>query len=540
MRPYNAPVNLIAECRALAPPLLRDGWRQGAPERPGRLLMGVFSLFVGVGLTGLTAVILEVQDAQLRRNLLNMLAALAVFGWLALTVLLRLELSRHLEVRQFLPLPVRFRTLFALRTAFGLSGPWLALFGPMLGYLLVARTIGLVGALVALLATVAVVVLLGRLVALLLGLLGGVNLNWASMLALLAVVLIVAVVFEPVVAARLLDRPEPAAIDEFAGRIRESRLLEAAGHLPGGVLVAVFESPRDLWGNVLRLAVLWGAAAVFTLLDYLLLKNRSQRPKSHSGALMPLAWAFRRVRRLNPAACLGLISVEAPLRLTWMRTFLLLAVGLAAVMQNGRVANLGCGMIMGVVLLNMRANLYGIAHRSLGEMFLLPVRPISHATSGGVALTVVPAGLLAFSVAWALQRLGWPGWPIFLVWMAFCAVLLIGGLGVHMYICVRWPYPYDLGIYATGLPSSIEVLGAGLPLAIFAVGVPMLLELAAGTGPAGETIAATGGVALILASFPACLLLIRAAERRMAADPYRVLETLAKSHGKAGDAGSTG
>ncbi len=101
----------LSDCRALMPTILRDNWRRGRKERFGKLLMGGALLLLGVLLVGATAATFELDDDLLRRNTLNLLAAIAVLFWVVAAVVMRFEMSRVFDVRRLLPLPVQFRAL---------------------------------------------------------------------------------------------------------------------------------------------------------------------------------------------------------------------------------------------------------------------------------------------------------------------------------------------------------------------------------------------------------------------------------------------
>ncbi len=522
---------LLGECRALLPVLLRDNWRRGSKERFGRLFLAGSFLFVGLLVAFGVAATFELQDERLRRNMLNLLAALGVLAWLVMTIVGRLEMSRHFDFRGLLVLPVQFRTLYALRVGAGLTGPWLALFGPSILYVLVARTSGLLTAVLALLATVAVAVLLGRLVALVLLKLDDLNASWRTTAALLVLALAGAFAVEPVMKDRALDLTDQPVIELIADEVRESRVLAAAGYLPGGLVAAIFEAPRDVGTNLARLVALWLAAAGCMLVEYRILRKESYVPSTRRGDVagvhLPLARILRRARRLGPSTCLSLIEFDSTMRLKWLRGILLLGVFLAPLVQTGRLLGIVQALVITAFLLGLRGNAYGVAHRSIGERFLLPVRLVDLATAAGKSLTLFPALIFCVAVAWAWQRVGWPGLATFVLWLALPVGILIGGYGFGAYSSVRWPYPVDLGPYAMKLPSDPGGFGAALCFFGFAVGMPFLLESLAPSVSWGPPVAVVGGLALILCALALGVLFARAADRVARADPHRVLDSLA-------------
>lgn len=524
-------MSMLSDCRAVLPVLLRDNWRRGATQRWGRLTVAGSFLFVGLLAAFGVAATFELPDERLRQQTLNLLAGLGVLGWLGVALVGRLEISRHFDFRGLLVLPVRFGALYALRVGAGLWGPWVALFGPALLYLLVARTAGPLSALVALLATVALVVLLGRLVALVLLKLDDLNASWIATAAFVVLALAAAFAAEPVMRDRALDLTEQPVIELIADQVRESRLLAAAGYLPGGLAAAIFEAPRDFGANLARLAALWLAAAGCMLLEYRILRNRrpvlSGQAGDVAGVHLPLARILRRARRPSPSTCLALIEFDSWMRLKWLRGILVAGVFLAPLVQTGRLLGIAQGLVIVGFLLGLRNNVHGAAHRSIGERFLLPVRLVDLGTASGKALTLFPAFIFGIAVAWAWFRVGWPGWETFALWLALPAGVLIGGYGFGAYSSVRWPYPVDLGPYAMKFPSAPGGFSASLCFIALAAGTPFLLEQLARSAPWGPSVAALGGMALILCAFVLGFLFVRAADRHARADPHRILDALA-------------
>ena len=524
-------MSVLGECRALLPVLLRDNWRRGRTERWGRLAMAGGFLFVGLLAAFGVAATFELPDEKLRRNTLNLLAGLGVLFWLITTVVGRVEMSRHFDFRRLVVLPVRFSALYALRVGAGLSGLWVAAFGPAIVYLLFKRIDGLAHFVTALFATVALVVLLGRLVALVLLKLDDLNASWMTTAALVVLALAAAFAAEPVMKDRALDLTEQPVLELVADQMRDSRLPTAAGYLPGGLVAAIFEAPRDLGANLARLAALWLAAAGCMLVEYRILRNQrpvlSARTGDVSGVHLPLARILRRARRLRPSTCLALIEFDSWMRLRWVRGILVLGVFLAPLVQTGRLLGIAQGLIIVGFMLGLRNNVYGVAHRSIGERFLLPVRLVDVATAGGKGLTLFPAFVFGLAVAWAWQRVGWPGWEIFALWLAFPAGVLIGGFGFGAYSSVRWPYSVDIGPYAMKLPSNPGGFGAALCFVGLAAGTPFLFEHLARNVAWGPPVATLGGLALILCALALGILLIRAADRQARAAPHRILDSLA-------------
>ena len=524
-------MSVLGECRALLPVLLRDNWRRGRTERWGRLAMAGGFLFVGLLAALGVAAAFELPDEKLRRNTLNLLAGLGVLFWLIMTVVVRLEMSRHFDFRRLVVLPVRFRALYALRVGAGLSGLWVAAFGPAILYLLFKRTDGLAHLVTALFATVALVVLLGRLVALVLLKLDDLNASWMTTAALVVLALAAAFAAEPVMKDRALDLTEQPVLELVADRMRESRLLTASGYLPGGLVAAIFEAPRAFGANLARLAALWLAAAGCMLVEYRILRNQRPIPSTGTGDVagvhLPLARILRRARRLRPSTCLALIEFDSWMRMKWVRGILVIGVFLAPLVQTGRLLGIAQGLVIIGFMLGLRNNVYGVAHRSIGERFLLPVRLVDVATAGGKGLTLFPASIFGIAVAWAWQRVGWPGWETFALWLALPAGVLIGGFGFGAYSSVRWPYPVDLGPYAMKFPSDPGGFGAALCFVGLAAGTPFLLEHLARNVAWGPPVAALGGLALILGALAVGPLLIRAADRQARAAPHRILDSLA-------------
>ncbi len=487
-------------------------------------------LFLGALLFAATAATFGLEDDLLRRNTLNLLAAMAVLFWVVSAVVMRLEISRFFDFRRLLPLPVQFRALYALRVGAGLFGLWIPLFGPSLLYLLVARTAGPGGFAVALLATLAFVILLGRLVAIVLLKLDDLNASWITTAAFLALAVAALFAVEPVMRDRALDLTDQPVIALIADQVRESRFLAAAVYLPGGVLAAIFEAPSDLGANLARLAGLWVAAFTCLLVEYRILRSGgallSGGTDEVGGVHLPLARLLRRTKRLEPSTCLCLTEFDASMRLKWSRGLLLAGAFLAPMLQTGRMFGFAQVLLVTGFFLTLRNNAFGIAHRSIGERFLLPVRPVELLIASGRALTLFPALIFMLSVAWAWQRVGWPGLDVFGLWLALPCCLVVGGLGFGVYHSVRWPFPLDVGPYTTAVPGS-----GGLPASIafgtFALGGPFLLEFLARSMSWGPPVAVFGALALMAGAVVLRVFGSRAADRRLRADPHRVLDLLA-------------
>ncbi len=512
------------------PTVLLDNWRRGSKQRFGRLLMSGIVLFLGALLFAATAATFELDDDLLRRNTLNLLTAVAVLIWVVSAVVMRFEISRIFDFRRLLPLPVQFRALYALRVGAGLFGQWIPLFGPSLLYLLAVRTAGPGGFAVALLATLAFVILLGRLVAIVLLKLDDLNASWITTAALLALAVAALFAVEPVMRDRALDLTEQPVIALIADQVRESRLLAAAGYLPGGVLAAIFEAPSDLGANLARLAGLWVAAFACLLVEYRILRSggalMSAGADEVGGVHLPLARLLRRTKRIEPSTCLCLIEFDASMRLKWSRGLLLAGVFLAPVLQTGRMFGLAQVLLVTGFFLTLRNNAFGIAHRSIGERFLLPVRPVELLIASGRALTFFPALIFALSVAWAWQRVGWPGLDVFALWLALPCCLVVGGLGFGVYHSARWPFPLDIGPYATAVPGS-GGLAASIAFGSFALGGPFLLEFLARSISWGPPLAVFGALALMAGAVVLRVFGPRAADRHIRADPHRILDLLA-------------
>ncbi len=196
-------------------------------------------------------------------------------------------------------------------------------------------------------------------------------------------------------------------------------------------------------------------------------------------------------------------------------------------MQTGRLLSVMLGFAVGGFLAGFRYNAFGTAHRSIADRFLLPVRPIDLATASGKGLTLLPAGVACLVVAWAWQRVGWPGPAAFTLWLVLPVCVLVGGLGFGAYSSVRWPYPVDVGFFSLNVPPAPGGFLALLCFVALAAGPPFLLEdLLAVDAAWGPPAAALGGVVLMLCAVAVGILLVRAADRLAQADPHRILELL--------------
>ncbi len=492
--------------------------------------MGGAVFFVGMLLAGATAATFELDDDLLRRNTLNLLAAIAVLFWVVAAVVMRLEMSRVFDVRRLLPLPVQFRALYALRVGAGLSGLWIPLFGPSLLYLLFARTAGVLGFTVAALATVAFVIFLGRLVAVVLLKLDDLNASWVTTAVFLLLVVLALFAVEPVMKDRTLDLTDQPVIDLIADQVRESRLLAATGYLPGGLLAGIFDAPRELGANLTRLAGLWLAALLVVVPEYRILRGAgallSASADDAGGVHFPLARLLRRSRRMTPKRCLSLIEFESCMRLKWFRGLALPGLFLAPVVQTGGLFGIFWCLVIVGFFLGLRNNTYGIAHRSIGERFGLPVRQIDFALAHHAAMKVFPTIIFSAAVLWAWQRVGWPGLDMFGLWLALPFCLLVAGDGFGAYASVRWPYRLDLSLHMFQFPPG-PVLLAWLPLAAGAIGVPFGLEYLLENRSWGPRLAVYGAIALMIGAVALRLLLVRSADRLVRSDPHRILDVLA-------------
>ena len=492
--------------------------------------MGGAVFFVGMLLAGATAATFELEDDLLRRNALNLLAAIAVLFWVVAAVVMRFEMSRVFDVRRLLPLPVQFRALYALRVGAGLSGLWIPLFGPSLLYLLFARTAGLLGLALAVLATVAFVILLGRLVAVVLLKLDDLNASWVTTAAFLLLAVVALFAVEPVLKDRALDLTDQPVIDLIADQVRESRFLAAAGYLPGGLLAGIFDAPRELGVNLTRMVGLWLAALLVMVPEYRILRSSraflSASADDAGGVHFPLARLLRRSRSMTPKRCLTLIEFESCMRLKWFRGLALPGVFLAPLLQTGGLFGVFWCLVVAGFFLGLRNNTYGIAHRSVDERFGMPVRPIDFALAHHAAMKVFPTIVFLAAVLWAWQRVGWPGLGMFGLWLALPFCLLVAGDGFGAYASVRWPYKLDLSLHMLQFPPG-PVLLAWLPFAAGAIGVPFGLEFLLENRSWGPRFAVYGAIALMIGAVALRLLLVRSADRRLRADPHRILDLLA-------------
>ena len=150
-------------------------------------------------------------------------------------------------------------------------------------------------------------------------------------------------------------------------------------------------------------------------------------------------------------------------------------------------------------------------------LYLLVVRTAGPA---GFAVAVLAA------VLWAWQRVGWPGLGMFGLWLALPFCLLVAGDGFGAYASVRWPYKLDFSLHMFQLPPG-PVLLAWLPVAAGAIGVPFGLEFLLENRSWGPRLAVYGAIALMIGAVALRHLLVRSADRRVRADPHRILDLLA-------------
>ncbi len=486
-----------------------------------------------VGAICLLASLLVLEDDGLRRNILNLLAGLAVIAWVVAGTVLRVSMSPIFDYRQFLPLPIGFRTLFGLRVALGLSGLWILIFGPTLLYLLLYRTAGLLGFTVALLASVALVVLLGRLVAIFVLKLDDLAASWLATVVLLALVVAALFALEPTIQNLMLDAQEESAASVIARQIHDSRILNAMGYLPGGLLVGVFDASQALEANLARLASLWLVALACMALEYRLLCRRlleSLPTKAIAGGVhFSLAPILRRIRRLTPESCLCLIEFETLMRIKWYRGMMVAMLFLLPVVQTGSVyIILWATVIVSASFLNIRGHSYGVAHRNLAERFVMPVSLVAPATAYSAAVSVLPALAFLVAVCWAWYRGGWPGFGVFGLWLVlpFCA--LVGGHGAGVYQSARSPSPFDFTPYAGKLPSGSPVWPS-VAFNAATISLPLLLAFLVPRTLWGPAAAICGTVVLVIGTAVFNARMLGSADRLVRSNPHRILKSLTGS-----------
>ncbi len=77
---------------------------------------------------------------------------------------------------------------------------------------------------------------------------------------------------------------------------------------------------------------------------------------------------------------------------------------LAPLAQTGGLFGIFWCLVIVGFLLGLRNNTYGIAHRSIGERFGLPVRQIDFALAHHAAMKIFPTIIFSAAVLWAWQR----------------------------------------------------------------------------------------------------------------------------------------
>ncbi len=493
-------------------------------------------LLLGLILCLTLAAIFEIGDDALRRNTLNLVASLAALAWFVAGAVLRIDMSAIFDFRQCLPLPVGFRTLFGFRVAAGLSGLWIPIFGPSLVYLLMYRAAGLPGVVVVLLATLALVVLLGRLVAVAMLKFDALATSWLVTAALLTAVIIALFALEPTIQNRLLEVSAESTPSGVAKQLSNSQLLAAMSYLPSGLLVGILDAPHELGANFTRLAGLWLATFACLTLEYRVLRrhllHRMSPATSVSGVHVSLAPILRRLHRLSPETCLVLIEFETLMRMNWYRGMMLAMLFLMPVVQTGNILVLLWPVLMVLAaFLNVRSHSYGVAHRSIGERFAMPIRLIAPATAYAAAVSAGPALVFSATLFWTWHRVGWPGLGTWSLWLAlpFCA--LVAGHGDGVYQSARSPSPFDFTPYAGKLPSSSPVWSS-VAFRAAMIGLPLLLAFLAPRTTWGPAAAVCGAAILILGAAVFNARMLGLAERLVRSDPHRILRRLSASSGK--------
>ncbi len=487
-------------------------------------------LLIGLTLCLAAAAVFELEDDEFRRNILNLVATLATLTWIGSGTVLHLGLSPTFDYRVFLPLPVGLRGLYSMRVAAGLSGLWLLVFGPVLLYLLAYKTAGFLGFGVALLAAVALVISLGRLVAIALLSIENLSSSWLTTVVLMAAIASSLLALEPTIQGLILDSQEEPAASVVAVQIRDARVLDAMGYLPGGLLVGIFHSPEAVGANLARLAGLWFVALACMAIEYRLLSRRLLDSLSTSavsaGIHFSLVPILSRVRHLTPNLGLCLIEIETLMRMNWYRGMMLVTLFLLPVVQTGSVYVLTWTTIMiSAAFLNVRVHAFGVAHRSIAERFSLPVRLAAPARAYSAALSAFPALVLLATICWAWYRVGWPGFGIFGLWLALPFCTLVGGHGAGVYQSARAPSRFDFTPYSGKLASS-SPLWPSVAFNVAMISVPLLLAFLAPRASWGPAAALCGSAVLIVGAIVFNSRMLDSAERLVCSDPHRILDSL--------------
>ncbi len=328
-----------------------------------------------------------------------------------------------------------------------------------------------------------------------------------------------------------MDEPAVPAGALMAEGIRDSSLLALMGYLPVGWLIDIFDTPWESGRNALRLAGLWLAALGCVALEYRMLSRRlldNVRAAPGAGRVhLSLAPIFRRARRLSPWAYLWLIELETLMRLGWYRVAMIVTLFSMALLQTGSTHVVVLTVVMAAnVFLSPRNYSFGFAYRSIGERFLMPLRLTAPASAYNAALSVLPVVAISVMIGWTCVRVGWPGLPVFCLWLVMPFCVLVGEHGAGIYRSARFPVPFDFTPYSVKMPTS--VVWTSVVFNVVIIGLPMLLAFLVPRVSWGPAAAVGGASVLVVGAVVFNSRMSRAADGLVRSDPFRILRSLAR------------
>ena len=425
-----------------------------------------FSIFV-------PRLILDLDDAALRRGLLIAAFSLVAVAWLFTQVFMQRSVTWLLNVRELNPLPFGFNTLYRLRLAGYLGGTWLLALGLAAPYFAVTRSNGVVGLAMTTAAMALAVVIQGQVVSIVAsqrdrlveGLIG-------SAVVLVAIGAIYFGLYQGV----LLNAGE-SSVDDLLIWFSDSVVIRTAAFTPAGLLAAMLNDPEGAWRNGARLLGLCLYAAAIGICDRELL--RRLQFGSALGApqvkhpTLPLAALLRRLPIVPPGRVLTLIEIESGARDRGLRWSMLVALALfgflVLVMSDPVVAVIGSLTLACVNLTSHRGERTLPTCRLWSESFALPVTPLRIIRAMTRAPSLVATCLALSALAVCLLQFGWFGWLHLGYLVLHGSVAIFFAEAAYGWFDARWQTPEGTveADRRAGKVLARNLLGLGLLLPFF-------------------------------------------------------------------------
>lgn len=402
----------------------------------------VIALFLAIFVPRL---ILDLEDASLRRGLLTAAVSIVAIGWLFTQLLTQRSITWLLNIRELNPLPFGFNTLYQLRLAGYLGGAWLLALGLAAPYLAVARSSSLLGLAMLTAAMALAVVTQGQIVSIVTnqrdrlveGLIGS------------AIVLVaISAVYFGLYWGVLLKAGESNA-DDLLRWMSDSVVIRIAAFTPAGLLAAMLDDPEGTWRNGARLLGLCSYAVATGTCDRKLL--RRLQFGSPLGApqvkhpTLPLSALLRRLPAVSPGSVLTLIEIESGARNRGIRWSMLIALALfgflVLAVDDPVIAVVGSLTFACMNLTGHRGETTLPTGRLWSESFALPVAPTRVLRAMARAPSLVAICLSGATFAVCLVQFGWFGWLHVGYLVLHCSSAIFYAAAAYGWFDARWQTP---------------------------------------------------------------------------------------------------